>query len=68
MMNCNRPRRRQARNYPTPDYLTVYEMGRIGVGVLRRVLAELGVEDLQAELTIIERRVNERERSADGHA
>jgi hypothetical protein len=43
-------------------------MGRVGVGVLRRVLAELRVDDLQAALTVIERRINEYERSADGRA
>jgi hypothetical protein len=67
-MNRNRPQRRQTPHYPTPEHLTMYEMGRIGVGVLRRVLTELGVDDLQAEVTVIEQRINERERSADGHA
>jgi hypothetical protein len=41
-------------------------MGRVGVGVLRRVLVELRVDDLQAELTVIEQRIKERERGADG--
>jgi hypothetical protein len=43
-------------------------MGRVGVGVLQRVLTELRVEDFQAVLTVIERRINEQERTADGRA
>ena len=67
-MNRNQPLRRNRQQYSTPQYLTVYEMGRVGVGVLQRVLSELRVDDFQGVLTVIERRINEQERTADGRA